>query len=44
MMDWDHMSFGFGGVLMLLILLVIVGSIIYFIVNGQNPAKHEKHH
>ena len=41
MMDWDHMSFGFGGVFMWLILLVIIGLIIYFIINGQNLVKHE---
>ena len=41
MMDWDHMSFGFGGVFMGLILLVIIGLIIYFVINGQNLVQHE---
>jgi putative membrane protein len=35
MMDWGHMNCGSGGVFMWIILLVLVGVIIYFVVQGQ---------
>ncbi len=39
MMDeWDHMSWGYGGVFMWLVLLVLIGFIVYFVVrSGKWP-------
>jgi putative membrane protein len=35
MMDWGHMNYGFGGVIMWIILILIIGVIAYFIIKGQ---------
>ncbi|MBE0431871.1 SHOCT domain-containing protein [candidate division WOR-3 bacterium] len=33
--DWDHMTWGYGGVLMWLILLVLIGVVVYFVVRSN---------
>jgi len=36
MMDWGHMDYGYGGLIMFfIILLVLVGIVVYFIVNSK---------
>ncbi len=35
MMDWGHMDYGYGGLFMFIILLVLVGIVVYFIVNSK---------
>lgn len=35
MMDWGPMNYGFGGVFMGIILLVVIGIIVYFVIKGQ---------
>jgi putative membrane protein len=36
MMDWGHMDYGYGGLFMfIIILLVLVGIVVYFIVNSK---------
>lgn len=37
--DWGHMPGGYGGVFMLLLLLVLVGVVIYFVVRGDKWMK-----
>lgn len=37
--DWGHMSWGFGGVFMWLIFLVLIGAVIYFVVRGEKWMK-----
>ena len=41
MMDWGHMYFGYGGVIMWIILLVLIGVVIYFVLNRQKLIKRE---
>lgn len=33
--DWDHMTWGYGGVYMWLIFLVLIGFIVYFVMRGE---------
>jgi putative membrane protein len=35
MMDWGHMDYGYGGVIMWIILILIIGVIAYFVIKGQ---------
>jgi len=37
--DWDHMSWGLGGLFMWLIFLVLIGFVIYFVVRGEKWIK-----
>lgn len=37
--DWGHMSWGYGGVFMWLIFLVLIGIVIYFVVRGEKWMK-----
>ncbi len=37
--DWDHMSWGLGGLFMWLIFLVLIGFVIYFVVRGEKWVK-----
>jgi len=37
--DWNHMPWGFGGVSMWLLLLVLIGVVIYFVVRGDKWMK-----
>lgn len=37
--DWGHMSWGYGGVFMWLIFLVLIGIAIYFVVRGEKWMK-----
>ena len=37
--DWRHMSWGFGGVFMWLIFLVLIVAVIYFVVRGEKWMK-----
>ncbi len=40
MMDeWGHMPWNYGGVFMLLLLLVLIGVVIYFVVRGDKWMK-----
>jgi putative membrane protein len=40
MMDeWDHMPWGYGGVFMWLLLLVLIGVVIYFVARGDKWMK-----
>lgn len=41
MMDWGHMNYGFGGVIMWIILLILIGVVIYFVINRQKLIKRE---
>jgi len=41
MMDWGHMKYGFGGVIMWIILLILIGVVIYFVINRQKLIKRE---
>jgi len=41
MMDWGHMNYGSGGVFMWLILLILIGVVIYFVINRQKLIKRE---
>mgnify|MGYP001309567466 CR=1 FL=1 len=34
MYDWRHVAWGYGGVFMWLILLVVIGVVVYFVVRG----------
>lgn len=42
MMDWGHMNYGYGGVIMWIILLVLIVVAVYFIVNGGKWVKSEE--
>jgi putative membrane protein len=33
--DWGHMSWGYGGVFMWLLFLVLIGVVVYFVVRGE---------
>ena len=35
MMDWGPMNYGYGGVFMWIILLILIGVIIYLVINKQ---------
>jgi putative membrane protein len=35
MMDWEHMGYGYGGVIMWIILILIIGIVAYFVIKGQ---------
>ncbi len=37
--DWNHMPWGYGGVFMWLLLLVLIGVVIYFVVRGDKWTK-----
>jgi len=37
--DWGHMSWGYGGVLMWLIFLALIGVVVYFVVRGEKWIK-----
>ncbi len=37
--DWGHMTWGYGGVFMWLILLVLVGVVIFFVMRGDKWIK-----
>jgi len=37
--DWDHMPWGYGGVFMWLIFLVLIGVIVFFVVRGEKWIK-----
>ncbi len=39
MNDWGHMSWGYGGVFMWLIFLILIGAVIYFVVRGEKWMK-----
>jgi putative membrane protein len=39
--DWGHMSWGYGGALMWLIFLVLIGVVIYFVVRGEKWMKRD---
>lgn len=39
--DWNHMPWGYGGVFMWLLLLVLIGVVIYFVVRGDKWMKKE---
>ncbi len=41
MMDWGHMNCGSGGVFMWIILLILIGVVIYFVINRQKLIKRE---
>jgi putative membrane protein len=40
--DWGHMSWGYGGVFMWLIFLVLIGIVIYFVVRGEKWMKQTR--
>lgn len=42
MMDWGHMNYGYGGVIMWVILLVLIAIAVYFLVNGKKLIKTEE--
>ncbi len=42
MMDWGHMNYGYGGVIMWIILLVLIAIAVYFLVNGKKLIKTEE--
>lgn len=42
MMDWGHMNYGYGGVIMWIILLVLIAVAVYFLVNGKKLIKTEQ--
>lgn len=42
MMDWNHMDYGYGGIIMWIIFLIIIGVIIYFIINRGKFIKREE--
>lgn len=37
--DWGHMSWGYGGLFMWLIFLVLIGFVVYFVVRGDKWMK-----
>jgi putative membrane protein len=37
--DWDHMTWGYGGVFMWLIFFVLIGFIVYFVMRGEKWMK-----
>lgn len=38
--DWGHMTWGYGGMFMWLILLVLIGFVVYFVVrSGKWPGR-----
>ena len=37
--DWGHMSWGYGGVFMWLLFLLLIGVVIYFVVRGEKWMK-----
>lgn len=37
--DWGHMSWGFGGLLMWLLLLVLIGFVVYFVMRSDKWMK-----
>ena len=37
--DWGHMSWGYGGVFMWLLFLLLIGVVIYFVVRGERWMK-----
>ncbi len=41
MMDWGHMNYGYGGAFMWIILLILIGVVIYFVINRQKLIKRE---
>lgn len=41
MMDWGHMNYEYGGVIMWIILLILIGVVIYFVINRQKLIKRE---
>ena len=41
MMDWGHMNYGYGGVIMWIILLALIAVAVYFLVNGKKLIKTE---
>lgn len=42
MMGWGHMNYGYGGVIMWIILLVLIAIAVYFLVNGKKLIKTEE--
>lgn len=42
MMDWGHMNYGYGGVIMWIILLGLIAIAVYFLVNGKKLIKTEE--
>ncbi len=42
MMDWDHMYDGYGGVIMWIILLVLLGFVVYFLMSGKKFVKRDE--
>jgi putative membrane protein len=41
-MDWGHMPFGYGGIFMWIILLVLIGVIIYLISSKGKLVQHDE--
>jgi len=39
--DWGHMSWGYGGVLMWLLFLALIGVVVYFVVRGEKWIKRD---
>ncbi len=42
MMDWDYMYDGYGGVIMWIILLVLLGFVVYFLMSGKKFVKRDE--
>ncbi len=42
MMDWGHMPYGYGGIIMWIILLVLIGVIVYLISNKGKLVEHDE--
>lgn len=41
MMDWGHMNYGYGGVIMWIILLALIAVVVYFFVSGKKLIKKD---
>jgi len=41
MMNWGHMNYGYGGVIMWIILLALIAIVVYFLVSGKKLIKKD---